>query len=415
MHYKYKCVQFFDNIPRTNFKELSGKLCIYGAGFQGLLTAHLLKKQNTDVLCFADMDEKKQGTTYYGLPVISPRKMKELYPDTTVIVTPYSLAPAYKYVKNELGYENTVTPYSLFLEFDSDDFDKLDELPDWYHQDTLDYHIDVFLKNCINTITDYTLLPIDISVTEKCNLRCKECTSLMPCYENPKHFELSQLISEFEIYSKGRIIHNINIEGGEVMIYPHLSEFLDYLSAKENVLNIYLLTNGTVIPNEKILKSLKSDKILVRISNYGKYTKVNELSEVFDKYGINYKFFMQKWYELSSFTKEPKTGKEYYDTVQNCCKVQPNGNGTKYMKNGKLFHCPLQGNLHELGVFVSPETDYIDLHSNNIDLEDMLNDFILTKKFPELCKYCAGRTFIGNEVPPAVQLEKGEKIEVKFV
>lgn len=414
MHYKYRYDHFFDGIERTDFKKLSENLCIYGAGFQGLLAAHLLDKAGVNVLCFCDMDVKKQGKTYYGLPIYAPEKMKELYPDATVIVTPYSLAPAYRYVIDELGYQSVVTPFSLFLEFDSDEFDKLDELPEWYHADAMDFQIDAFMRICINVITKYTLLATDISVTEKCNLRCKDCTSLMPCYENPRHYKLEDVISEFERYSAGRMIHHVNIEGGEAFVWPYLAEFVKYLCAKDNVMNVYLVSNGTIIPNETLIEALKNEKVTLRISDYGELTKLQQLKEIYERNGIKYKFLMQRWYELSAFHKKPVTGDEYKAVVDSCCKIQPCGNGTNYIMGGKLFHCPIQANMHNLGFFRSLSTDYVDLTTERPELSKEVDDFIGLVKIPELCKFCVGRTYVGKEVPPAVQLKANEKIIVRF-
>ena len=416
MHYKYKHSHFFDDVPRTNFKELSGNICIYGAGFQGLLAAFLLKKQNVDVLCFCDQDVKKQETVYYNLPVYSPKKMKELYPDATVIVTPYSLAPAYQYVKEKLGYNSIVTPYSLFLEFDTDEFDVLPELPEWYQPGSADYHIDLFLRVCINVITDYTIYSADISVTEVCNLRCRDCQSLMPCYKNPKSPSLEDMIYCVDTITKNRTFNHFNIEGGEAFVWKHLPDFLEYLCSLPNLLNVYLYTNGTIIPNKRLLNALKNDKLMVRISNYKNYTKTDELVNLFKQYGINHRVVLQKWYRFTDLLKEEQSEEETKRVVATCCKTQPCGNGGVYFIDGKVFYCPIQANLHNLGIFTSPEKDYVDLmNTNDINLQEKLVDILEKKRYPELCKHRKGRAYCGNEVPPAVQLKKGESIEVKFV
>ncbi len=415
MIYKYEYSHFFDDVPRTDFKALSGKLTIYGAGFQGLLTAHLLDKQGIKVLCFCDMDKKKQGTTYYGLPVYSPEKMKELYPDATVIVTPYSLVPAFRYVEKELGYKSVVTPYSLFLEFDSEEFDKLSELPDWYYSGNVDYHIDLFLRMCVNLLTDKTLYSADVSVTEFCNLKCKHCTSLMPCYEKPNHFTLDDMIYYIETLTKNRIFHHFNVEGGEAFTWKPLAEFLNYLNNLDNLMHVYLYTNGTILPDEKLLKVLANKKILVRISDYGDYSKITELVKIFENNNVKHKVIMQKWYELSAFSKLPKSAEETKRVTDNCCKTQPSGNGGPYLINGKLFFCPIQGNLHNLGIFVSPDCDYIDLKTTpEQNLQNRISALLNKEYFPLLCKHCSGRAYTGLEVSPAVQLKKGETITVKF-
>ena len=76
MHYQFEHPELFEGVPKPDFAAMNGNLVIYGAGFQGLLAAHLLNQQGIKVLCFGDRNVKKQGTTYYGLPVYSPEEMK---------------------------------------------------------------------------------------------------------------------------------------------------------------------------------------------------------------------------------------------------------------------------------------------------------------------------------------------------
>lgn len=415
MYYKYRYKELFDNIPKTDFEAESGNIVIYGAGFQGLLASQLLKEKGIKVLCFCDIDEKKQGTIYNGYPVYSPVKAKELYPEALVVVTPYSIVPAFNYVKNELGFKKIVTPVTLFFEFDSTEFDKLPELPDWYHTSTLDYNLDVFFRNCNNLLNDNKLYSIDVSVTEVCNLKCKHCTSLMPCYEKPKHFTLEDMIYYIDTITKGKMFHHFNVEGGEAFVWKPLPEFLNYLTEMPNLMNVYLYTNGVVIPNEKLLKALKHPKITVRISDYGSLSKIDELVDLFEKNDIQYKVALQKWCELSVFSKKEKEGAELKRVIDTCCKVQPEGNGGCYVINGKMYYCPIQGNLDNLGIYKSREEDYVDLNNrNDFFIQDKIEKMLNKKTFPELCKHCDGRGVTGIEVPPAVQLKPGEKIEVRF-
>ena len=79
MHYKYAHPELFEQVSKTDFKEYDGNIVIYGAGFQGLLAAFLLKKMGVKVNCFADQDEKKREKPYFGLPVRSPEEMGEKY------------------------------------------------------------------------------------------------------------------------------------------------------------------------------------------------------------------------------------------------------------------------------------------------------------------------------------------------
>lgn len=415
MKYKYAHPEFFDGVPCPDFEALSGNLVIYGAGFQGLLAAYLLKRQGIKVLCFGDQNIKKQGTTYYGLPVYAPEEMKRRHPNATAVVTPYSLHPAYEYVKNKLGYENAVTPFSLFLEFDSEGFDDLPELPEWYHPDSLDYTIDMFLKQCVNLQTAYQLFGLDVSVTEVCNLRCKNCISLMPNYQRPRHFDAAELLHDVRAVMRGRMIHHIYFEGGEALLWEPLPRVIRELCEAEELMNLILLTNGTIIPNADLLETLRHPKVRVRISDYGAVTKKEELSALFEEHQIKYSVWSQKWYELSAFHKNPHTGNQLQQVLSDCCKATGSG---AYLVNGEMFRCPIQGQLHRLGIYPAQEKDYVDLRDmDEIRLQERITEFMSVKHMPpmvELCRHCDGRGYTGVEVPPAEQLAKGERIQVRF-
>lgn len=416
MKYKYLHPELFDGVPRPDFKSLSGNLVIYGAGFQGLLTAYLLEQRGIKVLCFGDQDVKKQGTTYYGLPVYTPEEMVQKYPDAVAIVTPYSIRPAFQYVRDKLDYnERTVTPFSLFLEFESGEFNDLIELPEWYHPDSLDYTIDMFLKQCINLQTTHHLFGIDASVTEVCNLRCKNCTSLMPNYQQPQHFNAEDFLHDVQVVMKGRIIHHIFLEGGEAFLWKPLSSVIQELCKAPELMNVIVLTNGTVIPDDNLLRSCQNPKVRVRISDYGAITKKEQLASLFKKNGIKYNLHSQKWYELSSFHQEPYSGQKLQQVLMDCCKATGTGS---YLVNGKLFRCPIQAQLHCLGIYPSAEKDYVDLRdTDETCLQKNITEFMSVKHMPpmvELCRHCDGRGYAGVEVPPAQQLAPGEEIQVRF-
>lgn len=413
MHYKYAHPEFFDGVSRPNFKSLSGNLVIYGAGFQGLLTAYLLEQQGIKMLCFGDQDVKKQGTTYYGLPVYSPEEMRRKYPEAVPIVTPYNLRPALEYVKNDLGYPNAVTPFSLFLEFDSTGFDNLQELPAWYHAESLDYTVNIFFLKCIEALTECQLFATDISVTEVCNLRCKECTSLMPCYQFPRHFEYESILSDAHKLLHGRLFSHIFIEGGEPFLWEHLPHLVQELCAVPELMLVIIVTNGTVIPNVDMLDALQNPKVLVRISDYGRISKKEQLMGMLRKRHINCALTLQKWYKASAFTKEAKTSEQFKHVIESCCKLQ--GHGAEYVLNGKLFRCPIQGNLHELGIFPSSDLDYVDLRvDDGPELQEKITKFFTQMHIPKICRHCNGRGYTGIEVPPAQQLAPGETIQVRF-
>lgn len=410
MHYVYAHKELFDGVPRTDFAAQSGNIVIYGAGFQGLLSAFLLKKQGVKVTCFADRDQEKRKKPYFGLPVISPEEMYSNYRNALIIVTPYVLEPIYRtFIKDGL---NAVTPYSLFLDFESDDFDSLPEIPEWYRPESLDFNVDMFLRRCNNLIGKQYVGMFDLSVSQKCTLRCRECTSLMPYYEKPRDYSLEEVLDYCEKVLKNRLFHHIYLEGGEPFIWKDMPILLNRLVQREELFNVTLITNGTVVPSEKLMEALQNPKVLIRISDYGNQSREKEnLIRIFDERGIRYKVQLQKWSKMSEFY--PKSDEEYRDNISSCCKL--GDNGTPHIADGKMFVCPIQANLHNTGIFVSSPADYIDLRQeDNETMQAKIDVFLRAKHIPEVCRYCNGRGYSSVIVPPAEQLAPGEKMQVVF-
>lgn len=418
MYYKYAYPELFDGVPRPDFRAFNDNLVIYGAGFQGLLAAYLLERRGIRVLCFGDRAENKQNTTYHGLPVYSPEEMARRYPNAMAIVTPYNLRPVYEYVRDELGYgEQTVTPFSLFLEFDPAGFSDLPEIPDWYREDAIELTVDMFLRQCVNLQTAHTLLSAAVSVTEVCNLRCRNCVSFMPNYSKPRHFEFDAVLRDIQALIKGRRFQRISLEGGELFLWEPLPRLIRALRDAPEIMALYLATNGTVLPGQDLLDALSHPKVGVRISDYGALVKRDQLSSLFQRNHVQHWFQLQKWYELSMFHRDPWPEETLKDVVNNCFKAT--GEGSFHIADGKLFRCPNQANLHNLGVFLSSEKDYVDLRDPDQErVQRRITEFMDIKHMPpviELCRHCVGRSYINREVPPAQQLAPGEKIQVRFV
>jgi FkbM family methyltransferase len=73
-------------VSTTNNTLLEG-VAIFGAGVQGRVAMHHLKKQGIKILCFTDNDDHKHGTIIDNIPVVSPH-------DPTVASAPVVLIAA---------------------------------------------------------------------------------------------------------------------------------------------------------------------------------------------------------------------------------------------------------------------------------------------------------------------------------
>jgi len=402
MHYKYPRADEFKDVPRPDFHAHSGNLILYGAGVNGLIASVLLKKMGVEFICFADSDEKKWGTKYMDKPVISPQELKEKYTDVAVMVTPYTLRPVYKMLR-EMGYTILFDCLHLFLEFDTEDVEPL--LP---KERYLPGQFIIAINSYMRKLTEFHLFgfggykALTIFLTEKCTLRCKDCLNFIPFYKSPKD-------CDFEILSKtlDRLLRidryaHVTIEGGEIFLYNHLPEIINKLISSENINFIYPITNGTILPDMSVLNNFKNEKVVVRISDYGdKSIKMEELSSLFKKEKVTFNITKQQWYRLD-FNKFNRSDNENQIIFNNCCKSE----GPIYVFHGKLYRCAFAAHLERLGIIAISNEDSVDLSAELFDdaeLNKKINELYTRDKFIKACCYCRGRSYLGVKIPIAEQ------------
>ena len=113
----------------------------------------------------------------------------------------------------------------------------------------------------------------DILVTSFCNFNCKSCMNFIPHWKEKKHIPLSKLKESLEDYFRCvDFVSAFDIIGGEPFLYPELEELLMYISKNYSSKIGYLgiITNGSIMPNEELIKVLKACNVGISISDYSK-------------------------------------------------------------------------------------------------------------------------------------------------
>jgi len=233
----------------------------------------------------------------------------------------------------------------------------------------LDRYAQFCVLNCIDCNRNYDnpffLRSLDVMVTEKCSLRCRDCSNLMQYYEQPKHIAiLNDLVELLDTYSAGEF----RVIGGEPFLNPMWCLIVEYLIDNEKAKRIVIYTNGTVVPG---VEYLKRDEVFVMVTNYGKLSyKLEEIKTLFDKHGIAYKILEPKWTDCGKIEKHSRTIEELKQMFRDCC----SRNST--LSDGKLYDCAFSANLARLGIYDNRAS----------------------------CDYCNGRPLNATEIEPAVQM-----------
>ena len=96
----------------------------------------------------------------------------------------------------ELGFKNLYNCVSLFedLNFNKEKL-SFDGVNNYLDVKTINRKIEIYKSGCKEI--DYQKLNIkyiDIMITEKCSLKCKDCSNLMQYYQKPVNSDLNILI-----------------------------------------------------------------------------------------------------------------------------------------------------------------------------------------------------------------------------
>ena len=257
---------------------------------------------------------------------------------------------------------------------------------------------------------------IAIVITQKCTLNCKLCCNSMPLFKKPITVNTDEVISDIKnIFEKFDYVEWIQLVGGEILLHKDLDLIVDEIyKYKEKFSKLILMTNGTLIPNVKLLNALSkySNRCDVQISDYGKWSyKLKENIELFNRYNIPHTVKMYHgdvqhyggWFDNSSM--------EYrnYDTLTinhlfSCCTQIDLENWHFY--RGKLYSCIRSLFGKELGVVVPNDDDFVNLRDECLSRDELYKKICLFKnRPPKACQYCSGfDSKNGKRYPAAEQI-----------
>lgn len=240
-----------------------------------------------------------------------------------------------------------------------------------------------------------------------CSLKCKNCSMLMPYFKKPHFEKLQDVLDEMELFlSAVDECIEINLIGGETLMYPDLDKVLEWLINNDKVFKISFSTNATIIPNERVLELLKNEKIVVCISDYGQLTKLAQLVEVFEKNGI--RFWLRsdmKWIDAGGVEKRNKSNELLKFEYSNCFASK----FCKAIASGKIFGCERAARMLALDAYKS-DKDYFSLNKDD-SIEELREKIkkIHMLDYMEACDYCDLGAFPSKEIDAGIQINENIK------
>ena len=195
----------------------------------------------------------------------------------------------------------------------------------------------------------------------------------------------------------------VRILGGETFLYPKIEGLIEYLHNNNKIEKIVLFTNSTIIPNEKIIKSLQKSKIEVHMSNYGEIsTKKDYVQKLFDSRKISYYVhdYLQ-WRDMGDVKIRGYSETKKIRIYRSC----DNKNCPTFYR-GKLYVCPRAAHGEQLGFFTNKAEEIIDFNNINqsvSEYKEKIKKWQARELF-EACNYCNGNNIYNKTIPAAIQI-----------
>jgi hypothetical protein len=393
-------------LPYTKHNRLSfspGEIVVlFGAGIFAAPVIHALGQRGIIPVCLCDNAAAKVGADIFGIPVIAPAEAREKYPDSTVIVT---AAPAYhseiQLQLAAMGWQQIFDCSSLLAAFDYDRNSFACGVSA-LHYDLDRFFYEYFLKHHPEKLV---IPSLDIVITEKCSLKCRDCSNLMQYYTHPKDADFDRLFVALDVLMES-VDHvlEFRVLGGETFMNRHAHRYVNRMRQYEKHTRIAVYSNGTIVPTGENLRCLMHDDTYLRVTNYGVLSgKMREIADLFDANGVVYDVqSVDGWQDCAVIAKRDRTQKELEDTYRSCC-----ANNTLTLMDSRLYICPFAANADNLGALPDFPDDVLQLNnrSGRQELRDRLFDMLRSRRSFSACAYCAGRPIGTAPLPAAVQTD----------
>lgn len=228
---------------------------------------------------------------------------------------------------------------------------------------------------------------LEVPITTRCSLNCKECNNLIQYYQKPQNYEADQIINDIKrICSVSKRIKKLRILGGEPLVYPDLHIIVEELKKIDKIKHIEIVTNGTLLFDNKCIKSLKYSKFSVDISNYGEYSrKYDELIKQLNKRGVRYhtQEKQKPWKTLSSCRCRGRSQEEIKKAFSMCLE------DCHSLLNGELHICARSAHGTDLGFIEKCSTDYVCVRKirGRKELKEQIYN-LMNCRWIMACNYC---------------------------
>ena len=243
-------------------------------------------------------------------------------------------------------------------------------------------------------------------VTERCSLRCRDCTHLMQYYMHPENVEVLEYKEAFSRFlDTVETISEIRILGGEPFMNPNWHDVIDICADSNKIHSVSVFTNGTIVPNEEGIRKCSLYNVRMHISDYGvDNSKIGQLIKLCNNYGVKYHLRKYDSWQDAGDLNDRKSSEDDLKSRFNKCFER---NSYSFYK-GKLFHCARAAHGMNLGAIPDMQEEYIDFTNDSTSKENLIKLMrcMQNKEWTGVCNYCNGPSYHSDDIPAGIQVDR---------
>ena len=407
---KYISPYKVDNINETleEIKKFDG-IIIFGTGNCGSIVQSILKNLNLKILALSDNNKHKWGQVLDGDKIIPPSEISIKYSNSPVIIAVDLNFPYIRKQLNEMKITNIFDSDFVFANINID-LKKIKNVT--WSETKFKQKIDLYMYSVLahkNKKTELKVDSIDLMLTEKCSLKCKDCSNLMQFYAKPVDEDFEMVTKSIDKFMNTvDYVREIRLLGGEPLMYKRVDEVVQHVLKYKNFDQLKINTNGTIIPKDEKLKIFKDERVFFDISNYGKASRnvdglVKKLSELKIAHVASK---VTEWQDVGKIVKTDRTDALNKEIFGNCCI-----NRGLTLLHGNLYLCPFSANATNLRAIKHAKEEILSLEKDKKTLKKEISELYFNTDFLEACRSCNGRDHNVPRVEAALQAKAPLKYE----
>jgi len=397
-------------------KDNGEKVVLFGAGQMGEMCLYAMKQKNISIDFFCDSstapltkysDNFFKGKLHEKIETISPEILKKLNKKTNIFIS-CNYVSVIKKILFENNFTNVYDCVELLENTDFSNAKLISKLQPLLIERRIAFYKNMAMKDEYASNGFLNLKSVDIQITERCSLKCKDCSNLMQYYTKQENTDLEIMFKSIERFlSCVNNVDEFRIIGGDPFMNKEMYKYVNFIAKFDQVTKIVIYTNARIMPKSETLECLENEKVILDISDYGlldeKKKKVKELIKICDENNIKWhRKVVTVWQDCGRILPDQRrTEEEKKRVFNNCC-----NSDLLSLLHGKLYRCPFSANGSVLKAIPYDESEVVDLFDETIPLDKLkikIKELNFDKKYLTACNFCNGRDYKTPAIDAALQ------------